>query len=336
MAEFPDPPHPRDAFALEGAQAQEAAFLDALERGRLHHAWLLTGPEGVGKATFAFRAARRLLGAAPDPNHGLLGARMTDPVVRQIAARSHPDLLVLERFTEDGKPRKVIPVDEARQLSAFFSQTPATAPYRVAIVDAADDLNVNAANAILKTLEEPPPRGVLLLVSHAPGRLLPTIRSRCRRLAFTAPGEAITAEFVETRTGLSPEQSHRLAKMAGGAPGLALRLAAADALSADDEAHEILRNLPRFDDGALLALADRFRGPEGQGRFNLLIERIADQIRAMATNQAMTGEGEGLDRWSQAWERLMQLPDQTEGLNLDRADAFWTAMRELRAAARAA
>jgi DNA polymerase-3 subunit delta' len=336
MADVAAPPHPRDAFALEGAQSQEQAFLDALERGRLHHAWLLTGPEGVGKATFAFRAARRLLGAAPDANFGLLGARMTDPVVRQVSARSHPDLLVLERYTEDGKPRKVIPVDEARQLGAFFSQTPATAPYRVAIVDAADDLNVNAANAILKTLEEPPPRGVLLLVSHAPGRLLPTIRSRCRRLAFTAPGEDVTAGFLETRTALSPDQALRLARMAGGAPGLALRLAAADALKADDEAHEILRTLPRLDDGAMLALADSFRGPEGQGRFNLLIERIMDQIRAMAVGQATAGGGVGLDRWVQAWERLSVLPDQTEGLNLDRADAFWTAMRELRAAARAA
>jgi DNA polymerase-3 subunit delta' len=336
MADFADPPHPRDAFALEGAEAQERAFLDALERGRLHHAWLLTGPEGVGKATFAFRAARRLLGAAPDPNHGLLGARMTDPVVRQIAARSHPDLMVLERYTEDGKPRKVIPVDEARQLGAFFSQTPATAPYRVAIIDAADDLNVNAANAILKTLEEPPPRGVLLLVSHAPGKLLPTIRSRCRRLAFTAPDEAVTVDFLESRTGMSHDHALRLAAMAGGAPGLALRLAAAKALDADDEAHDILRNLPRLDDGALLALADGFRGAEGQARFNLLIERIMDQIRGMAVGQATAGGGQGLDRWVQAWERLSVLPDQTEGLNLDRADAFWTAMRELRAAARAA
>lgn len=336
MAEVAAPSHPRDAFALEGQDAQERAFLDALDRGRLHHAWLLTGPEGVGKATFAFRAARRLLGASPDPNLGLLGARMTDPIVRQISARSHPDLMVLERFTEDGKPRKVIPVDEARQLGAFFSQTPATAPYRVAIVDAADDLNANAANAILKTLEEPPPRGVLLLVSHAPGRLLPTIRSRCRRLSFAAPGLEVTTAFLQARTSLTLDQAARLARMAGGAPGLALRLAAADALEADDEAHEILRNLPRLDDGALLALADGFRGGEGQARFNLLVERILDQIRQMATGQATTGGGPGLDRWVQAWERLSQLPDQTEGLNLDRADAFWTAMRELRAAARAA
>jgi len=335
MADFPPPPHPRDVFALEGAEAQETAFLDALDRGRLHHAWLLTGPEGVGKATFAYRAARRLLGAAPDRELGPLGSRPDDPVCRRIAARSHPDLLVLERATEDGKPRKVIPVDEARGLGEFFSKAPAQAAWRVAIIDAADDLNVNAANAILKTLEEPPERGVLLLVSHAPGRLLATIRSRCRRLAFTAPGEDSTAAFVAARTGLSDEQSARLARMAGGAPGLALRLAAADALTADQTAHEILRDLPKLDEAALLAISDSFRGAEGQARFNLLIERLTGQIHDMAASQALSGTGQGLDRWARAWERLSALPDQTEGLNLDRADAFWTAMRELRAAAHA-
>lgn len=329
------PVHPRDAFALEGAEAQEQAFLDAIDRGRLHHAWLLTGPEGVGKATFAYRAARRLLGAAPNPANGLLGSDGADPVVRQVAARSHPDLMVLERLGEDGKVRKVIPVDEARRLPEFFSQTPATSPYRVAIIDAADDLNVSSANAILKTLEEPPPRGVLFLVSHAPGRLLPTIRSRCRRLGFTAPGEDLTADFLTARTGLTHDQALRLARMAGGAPGLALRLAAADALAADDAAHEILRNLPRLDEAALLHLADGFRGAEGQARFDLLFDRLAAQVRSMAVGQAMSGTGEGLDRWVLAWERLRVLPDQAEGLNLDRADAFWTAMRELRAAAAA-
>ena len=331
-----EPVHPRDAFALEGAEVQEQAFLDALARGRLHHAWLLTGPEGVGKATFAFRAARRLLGAAPDPANGLLGSLGSDPVVRRVSARSHPDLMVLERAGEDGKLRKVIPVDDARRLPEFFSQTPAISPYRVAIIDAADDLNPNSANAILKTLEEPPPRGVIFLVSHAPGRLLPTIRSRCRRLTFTAPGEAMAADFLTARTDLTAEQAARLAKMAGGAPGLALRLAAADALGADDAAHEILRNLPRLDEGALMILADSFRGPEGQGRFDLLFDRLGAQIQAMAVGQAMAGVGEGLDRWVQAWDRLRVLPDQTEGLNLDRADAFWTAVRELRIAATAA
>ena len=148
--------HPRDVTRLEGCETAEHAFLSALERGRLHHAWLLVGPEGVGKATFAYRAARRLLGARPEPDYGVLGADPDDPVFRQVAGRAHPDLLVLELESADGKPRKSIPVDEARALPEFFSKSPGRAAHRVAIIDAADDLNVNAANAVLKTLEEPP------------------------------------------------------------------------------------------------------------------------------------------------------------------------------------
>ncbi|HEX6866761.1 MAG TPA: DNA polymerase III subunit delta' [Caulobacteraceae bacterium] len=330
-----EPLHPRDVFEANGLEGPEQAFGEALERGRLHHAWLLTGPEGVGKATFAYRVARRLLGAPPDPSRGQLGSQADHPVSRQVAARSHPDLMVLERLGEDGKPRKVIPVDEARKLPEFFASTPASAPYRVAIIDAVDDLNASSANAVLKTLEEPPQRGVLLLVSHAPGRLLPTIRSRCRRLAFPPQEEGAVAAMLEARAGLSADDALRLARMAKGAPGLALRLAAADALAMDDQAHEILRHLPRADEAALLALADKFRGAEGQERFALLFDRLADQVRQMATAQALAGERGGLDRWAQAWELLTRLPGEAEALNLDRADAFFTAMRELRAAAAA-
>ncbi|HYE46634.1 MAG TPA: DNA polymerase III subunit delta', partial [Caulobacter sp.] len=132
--------HPRDTMELRGQEAQEAAFVAALESGRLHHAWLLTGPEGVGKATFAYHAARRLLGAPHDGAGGPLSSSPGHVASRLVAARTHPDLMVLERVGEDGKPRKVIPVDEARQLPEFFAKSPAQAPYRVAIVDAADDL----------------------------------------------------------------------------------------------------------------------------------------------------------------------------------------------------
>jgi DNA polymerase-3 subunit delta' len=301
----------------------------------MHHAWLLTGPEGVGKASFAYRLARRLLGAAPDPALGALGSRVDDPVSRQVAARSHPDLMVLERLGEDGKIRKVIPVDEARRLPEFFSQTPATAPYRVAIVDAADDLNINAANALLKTLEEPPPRGVLLLVSHSPGRLLPTIRSRCRVLRFSALPEAEVADLLTARANVSQGDAESLARMAGGAPGRAFALAAAGALEVDKQAHDILRALPGADEALLLSIADRFRGAEGQERFNLLLERLAAQVHDMSVSSARSGQGAGLDRWAQAWELLNRLPVDAESVNLDRADAFFTAMRELRAAARA-
>ncbi|MFN3514431.1 MAG: DNA polymerase III subunit delta' [Phenylobacterium sp.] len=328
------PAHPREVFTLEGHEAAEAAFEAARRRGRLHHAWLLTGPEGVGKATFAYRAARRLLGASPDETFGVLGASPDHPVSRQVAARSHPDLMVLEKVGEDGKPRKVIPVDDARKLSEFFSKSPAAAPHRVAIVDAADDLNVNAANAVLKTLEEPPPRGVLFLISHSPGRLLSTIRSRCRRLAFGPLEEGAVVRFVQERTGANAEDAIRLSRMAGGAPGRAVALAAAGAVAVDDAAREILQGLPDLDGGAALALADRFRGGEGAAQFELLLHRLAERVHALSVQHAQAGSG-GLDRWAAAWETLQRLPREVEALNLDRADAFFTALSELRAAARA-
>lgn len=330
-----EPRHPREVFDLVGHQASEAAFEAARARGRLHHAWLLTGPEGVGKATFAFRAARRLLGAAADPAWGELGSAPDHAVSRQVIARSHPDLFVLERLGEDGKARKVIPVDEARALSEFFAKSPAAAPHRVAIIDAADDLNVNAANAILKTLEEPPPRGVLLMVSHAPGRLLPTIRSRCRRLAFAPLSLEAAAAFVREREDVSAEDALRLARMANGAPGRAWTLAKADALAMDDAARALLEDLPQVNEGLALSLADRFRGGEGMAQFSLLFDRLSERVHRFAAERAAAGIG-GLDRWAAAWETLERLPREAEALNLDRADALFAALAELRQAARAA
>lgn len=325
--------HPRDSFALIGMEAPDHAVVDALARGRMHHAWLLTGPEGAGKASFAYRVARRLLGAAPDPALGPLGSRADHPVSRQVSARAHPDLMVLERAVEDGKARKSIPVDEARALPGFFSQSPASAPYRVAIIDAADDLNVNAANAVLKTLEEPPPRGVVLLVSHAPGKLLPTLRSRCRTLAIPPLAEDVLAAELRKRLDLDTEDSERLASMSRGALGRALNLAAAGALEADDAARGLLTGLPKLDEAALLALADSFRGAEGAARFALVFERLNDQIHAMAVRDSEAGRDAGLDRWATAWTALNQLAADTEALNLDRSDALWTAVSHLRSAA---
>lgn len=326
--------HPREVFELEGQETAEESFEAARARGRLHHAWLLTGPEGVGKATFAYRAARRLLGAPADPRHGILGSDPDHPVSRQVMARSHPDILVLEREGPDGEPRKVIPVDDVRRLAEFFSKSPASAPHRVAIVDAADDLNVNAANALLKTLEEPPPRGVLLMVSHSPGRLLPTIRSRCRRLAFHPLSLEGAAAFVRARLEVTEEDALRLSRMAGGAPGKALALAAGQALAMDDAARALLADLPQLDEAMALSLADRFRGGEGQAQFNLLLDRLADRVHAMSLDRAREGVG-ALDHWAQAWETLQRLPREVEALNLDRTDALFTALRELRQAAQA-
>lgn len=315
--------HARDRFDLIPDAAAEAAFVDAQAKGRLHHAWLLCGVEGAGKATFAWRAARRLLGAAPDPSRGLLGTRPDDPVARLVSARSHPDLLVLERAVEGGKTKKSISVDQARDLPDFFSKSPSQAQYRVAIIDAADDLNLNAANALLKVLEEPPERGVLFLVTHAPGRLLPTIRSRCRRLAFPVWPLHALEDLVRNRTGVSSSEAARIAAMAGGSPGRALELASGATLEADQLAQAWVA-APTVDRAEALAVADRFRGPEGQERFETLMDRLIAAVKVRALEEGASGA-----RWADLWARLSELPDRTAAINLDRGDVLAGALADL-------
>lgn len=321
-------PHPREVYAYEGGDAPEQAFLDALERGRLHHAWLLCGPEGVGKATFAYRAARRLLGAAPDDRYGLLGSAPEDHTNRMIEAGAHPDFMVLEREVEGDKVKKFISVDAARALPEFFAKTPSQSPFRVAIVDAADDMNINAANALLKTLEEPPERGVLFLVAHAPGRLMPTIRSRCRRLTFQPWSDEAVTNFLRVRSDLPESQLLEIAAMARGAPGRGLTLAGSEALTYDAQAQALVDGPPPAD-AELLSVVDRFRGAEGQRRFELFLERLAEAVRRRVTE----GRGGGpIERWANLWDRVAAAPGEADALNLDRADVFWTLVAEVRAA----
>ena len=316
--------HPRDRFDLVPDAAAETAFLDAWERGRLHHAWLLSGVEGTGKATFAYRAARRLLGASADPGSGPLGARRDDPVSRLISAQSHPDLLVLERLVEGGKTKKSISVDQSRELPEFFSKTPSQAQFRVAIIDAADDLNLNAANALLKVLEEPPERGVLFLVTHAPGRLLATIRSRCRRLSFPIWAPDRLETLVRNRTGAEREDAEHAAVMAGGSPGAALALASGATFEMDQLARRWVEG--DVDRAEALAIADRFRGAEGQERFETLMDRLIAAVRMRAL-QSAPGAG---NRWAELWERLQPLPERAAGLNLDKADVLAGALADLK------
>ncbi|HST92630.1 MAG TPA: DNA polymerase III subunit delta' [Brevundimonas sp.] len=315
--------HPRDRFDLIPDAAAEAAFLDALDRGRLHHAWLLCGVEGGGKATFAYRAARRLLGAAPHPSSGLLGASPDDPVSRLISAQSHPDLLVLERAVEGGKTKKSISVDQARELPEFFSKSPSQARYRVAIIDAADDLNLNAANALLKALEEPPERGVLFLITHAPGRLLATIRSRCRRLAFPVWPPHALEEMVRNRTGVSSAEAARIASMAAGSPGHALALASGATLDADRVAQGWVA-AQSVDRAEAMSVADKFRGAEGQERFETLMDRLIAAVKVRALEEGAAGA-----RWAELWSRLSELPERAAAINLDRADVLAGALADL-------
>jgi DNA polymerase-3 subunit delta' len=315
--------HPRDRFDLIPSLEAETAFVEALERGRLHHAWMVCGPEGLGKATFAYRATRRLLGAAPDPARGPLGARPQDPVSQLITAQSHPDLLVLERLVDGGKTKKSISVDQARDLPEFFSKSPSRAAYRVAIIDAADDLNLNAANALLKVLEEPPERGVLFLITHAPGRLLATIRSRCRRLTFQPWPEPEVAGLLARQTELDRDEAVRIAGMARGSPGAALSLATAANLELDRLARRWVDEGP-VDRGEALSLADGFRGAEGQARFEALLDRLAAAVKARSL--AQSGQGAA---WADLWTRLTEAPERAAAINLDKGDLLAGALADL-------
>lgn len=325
-----DIPHPRETFDWIGPDAPEQAFVDALDRGRLHHAWLLTGPQGVGKATFAYRAARRLMGAAPDARLGRLGSAPDDPVSRRVASRGAPDLLVLQTQPEDGKTRRFIPADEAREVAEFFSKSPAAAPYRVAIVDAADDLNTHAANAILKILEEPPSRGVIFLLSSSPGGLLATIRSRCRRLTIAPPPRAVGAPWLAEHAEVTASQAETLLDMARGAPGGAWRLVESGALDVDRAAVELLESIERPEVAKVQSLADGFRGAAGAARFSLFLDRLADHVRWRAAAEADPARAA---RLAEAWSALVEAPRRADAINLDRGEVFLNVLSRLRAIA---
>ncbi len=225
---------------------------------------------------------------------------------------------------EGGKTKKSISVDQSRDLPEFFSKSPSQAQHRVAIIDAADDLNINAANALLKVLEEPPERGVLFLVTHAPGRLLATIRSRCRRLSFPIWSQERLETLVRNRTGAEPEAAEHAAAMAGGSPGAALALASGATFEMDQLARRWVEG--DVDRAEALAVADRFRGAEGQERFDILMDRLIAAVRMRALNSA-PGFG---NRWAELWERLQPLPERTAGLNLDRGDVLAGALADLK------
>ena len=226
-------PHPRDTGHLIGQGAAEAAFLTAFNSGRLHHGWLITGPRGVGKATLAWRIARFLL-ATPDNDGGMfappppqtLDIPDTHPVARRMAALSEPRLTLLRRPYDDKAARLKadITVDEVRKMKSYFTLSAADGGQRVAIIDAVDDMNTSAANALLKLLEEPPARVTLLLIAHQPARLLPTIRSRCRelRLLPLSPDDLSDA-LTQAGGDVAPEDRAALAELAGGSVGRGVR-----------------------------------------------------------------------------------------------------------------
>lgn len=295
-------PHPRETRRLFGQEQAEVALLDAIETGRLHHAWLLTGPKGVGKATLAWRAARYLLARPPAGQDALfdvapassgLDVEPEHPVARRIAAMSEPGLLPIRRPWDADKKRfkTQITVDEVRRLNGFFGLSAAEGGYRVVIVDSADEMNTAAANALLKILEEPPRNAVLFLISHRPARLLPTIRSRCRELRLSAlEPDALASALSQADT--EAEASDALAELSGGSVGEALRLAALDGVSIYRNLIELLSGAPRMDRQKASALAEHAAQKTAEDRFDLTI-RMIDTVLARL---ARSGAGQPLDR----------------------------------------
>lgn len=292
-------PHPRETVQLFGQDAAESEFLDAFNTGRLHHGWLITGPRGVGKATLAWRIARFLLATPLVQEEGLFGAppapvtldvSADHPVARRMLALSDPGLFLLRRGPTDKGDRLAaeIRVSEVRKLGNFFALSAADGGRRVVIVDAADDLNTQAANAILKMLEEPPARTVMLLVSHQPSGLLPTIRSRCRTLRLAPLGPQEIAQALE-QAGIAPEGDPvAMAELSGGSVGAAVRMLNLGGLKLYSELVSLLESLPRLDRPRALRLAEAAATRGAEERLDLLFS-LTDLLLARLARAGATG-----------------------------------------------
>lgn len=349
---------PRAATALAGHDAAAATLASSWTSGRFAHAWLLTGPAGIGKATLAWRFARFVMANqrrqdAGDP----LAVAADDAAAHQVFSGSHPDIRLVRRDYRKTSPHPFmteISVDNIRDLGPFLRQTAALGGWRAIIVDAADDMNLNAQNALLKLLEEPPARTVFLLVCHAPSRLLPTIRSRCRTLTLRPLDEApLMALLSDLLPDLAPDEARALARLAEGAPGRALDLADAGGVELFREMVDLLATLPDLDGVRAHALADRCAAAKGEATYRtftgLLGWWLGRLVRDTAMNAALDGDivpGEGALRqrlaaagsiaWLDARDTIARQVARADSVNLDRKQIVLNAFFGLAETARRA
>jgi len=328
--------HPRETHRLIGQDEALARAARAIRGGRPPQAWLITGPPGIGKATFAYRIARYLLAfGATAEGPADLSVPENNAASIQVASASHPGMLVLKRGLNDaGKLMTILSVDEIRKLGGFFGMTSGAGGWRVAIVDTADDMNDAAANALLKLLEEPPSRAMLLLIANVPGRLLPTIRSRCQRISLRPlDSSAVEAELKTLVPELDAKERASIARLSGGSIGLALQLASGEGVSLAGEADELIEHASAPDFPGLLSFADKInRMTDGLDNFGaFLSQALMDRIRARATKNPAR-----LDRWIEAWEKLERNFARTAGLHLDPRQTLLSSARALGDAAQRA
>jgi DNA polymerase-3 subunit delta' len=349
-------PHPRETLELAGHAAAERTLAQAFAGGRLHHAWLLAGRAGIGKATLAYRMARHVLAGAAERDSGAqaLAVSPGSAAARQIAALAHPGLLVLRRPYDLRTKRlmTVIPVDEVRRLRSFLGLTVGAEGWRVVIVDSADELNPNAANALLKSLEEPPPRAVFLLVASQPGALLPTIRSRCRRLDLQ-PLDAQSLRRAATAAleaaGMKAPSAGKwleLERLAEGSVRTALQLATGG-IDLYERIAQLLSRLPAVDWPALHTLADQLATDAQSQRLEMflgaLLDSLARLIRTAAARQGAPEETALAARlipearlpvWAGTWQAILRDKADAEELNLDRKALIVRAFARIEAASR--
>ncbi len=340
---LPGAPHPRETEHLFGHAAAEQDFLDAYREGRLPQAWLIGGREGIGKATLAWRVARFIL-ANPDPAQPAV-QRATDlhvdpnvPAVRRIAARSHGDVVVLRReWDPKGKKHFTeIRVDDVRKAINLFRSAASEGGWRIAIIDSADDFNRSSANALLKIIEEPPPKSLFLIISHRPAATMPTIRSRCRRLMLSPLADADVVAAIKAMDD-GPNASDKelmtaAARASGSVRDALLLLANASTKQADDIAR-LLTRLPDVDWRAVHALADSTTGREGGDVFEAILTMTLDWIDAKVRASAACGAGpRSLAPLAQVWEKIAASARETQALNLDRRPIVLSLFADLSAA----
>ena len=302
---------------LYGHDSAVDAFLSGLACGRLHHAWLITGPQGIGKALFADKAAARLLAEKAGPPVGEPGLDVPDEhrIAKLIAAGSHPDFIKLERLTREGGTElaRSISVDQVRGLQRLFATTPSLSPWRAVVIDSIDDLERNAANALLKNLEEPPANSLFLLVSHAPERLLPTIRSRCRVLRLSPlQGDVMAAALRSALPDADEEEILSLVEVGEGAPGRAIAYRGLDVASLDESMDRLAREGDPTN-ASRAALAQSLSLKSAQARYEAFLARAP----AVIADQARQRTGPALSEALSLWERATELASSARHLSLD-------------------
>lgn len=350
-------PHPRHTHRLHGHQTAERTLGEAFTSGRMHHAWLLRGAEGIGKATLAYRFARFTLADAMERDRmgGSLEIAGDTRAARQVAALSHPNLLLIRRpwLYKEKRFAASIPIDEVRRLRSFLQLASEENAWRVVIVDSADELAGPAANALLKSLEEPPARMIFLLVSCEPGRLLPTIRSRCRTIDLAKLGPDDLKRAVGDALGAADKDPiddsywPRLFSIADGSVRRALSISQGDGPKVYDRIEEVLALLPKVDWAAVHALSDELGATAAEQKYegflDMLLDVLARIIRAAAVGEpdprlkfAATLIPPGrLATFADVWETTVRDRAEVQALNLDRKTLILETISRLAAASRA-